>query len=146
MRDLTHWLCTTVRTLAILLTFLVLSAGTSIAQQYQEPQEDPHSGALAMAYEVERFDGKLAYDPGYKEEPRYELPAVKLYPYPVPGVITIGGLDEVTYTVVDMFGRILVSGPLTNHQIDISEFANGMYLINFTTPEGEVRSARFTRY
>jgi len=57
-----------------------------------------------------------------------------LYPNPATSMVTIDGVKEATYTVMDMAGRTLLQGNLTagNKTINIGSLANGMYITGIT--------------
>ncbi len=68
----------------------------------------------------------------------YLAAQVKLYPNPTQGIFTIDWANDqpVTARVFDLTGKQLLKRqipPLTQQQIDVSNYAKGFYLINFQT-------------
>ena len=64
---------------------------------------------------------------------------IKIYPNPANNVLNIEGFaNSSTAEVHDVNGKLLLSAPLQNEQIDISPLAKGLYFIKFSTQEGSV--------
>ncbi|RYD57567.1 MAG: T9SS type A sorting domain-containing protein [Sphingobacteriales bacterium] len=72
--------------------------------------------------------------------------AIAVYPNPARDMITIAGAAEGIYSIADVQGRVLLSGSVTASPIDIRSLANGLYLVQVATAEGQVMSARVTKY
>jgi len=64
-----------------------------------------------------------------------------LYPNPANDFITISNKDNsnATYSIVDINGRAVANGIITSefNQINVQEFTNGVYFINFETENGK---------
>lgn len=85
-----------------------------------------------------------AVAPVSTQEIRPTLTNVKLFPNPTSNVVNVeyaGEAEEVTYTVIDLNGRVLSSEIRTNvaddvYTYDVSALPAGMYLMNVTSEKG----------
>ena len=66
--------------------------------------------------------------------------ALKIYPNPTSGIITIEGLEVNRIQLFDVYGNLLKNNVVNNgeHQIDISDCASGVYLIKAFNKVGVV--------
>jgi hypothetical protein len=71
---------------------------------------------------------------------------IRMYPNPASSILHLvneGYSEVIAYTVVDMVGRILMQGAITeNIAIDISMLPKGTYTITFRSTESAPRSKR----
>ena len=67
-------------------------------------------------------------------------PKISIYPNPSKDFINIFIRDQKMkdYTIINLFGQTVLSGKLTNKQIDISSLQNGVYLINFMSNKKQI--------
>ena len=68
-----------------------------------------------------------------------KLPVVSLFPNPATSTLTIDGFSNTaTAEIYNISGKLLLSAPLYNNQVDINPLAPGLYFIKLSTPEGSV--------
>jgi hypothetical protein len=77
---------------------------------------------------------ELVYQTVPTQSPSLNLSEIKIFPNPANETITISGLTEIaSISITDMSGRVLFTdNDFDNGTIDISEFAAGVYLVNFS--------------
>lgn len=70
-----------------------------------------------------------------------------IYPNPTNGIINIHIPNEKAafYSIIDLHGKILLSGKIESGKIDVSSFANGMYFIEIKNKDGKVSSKKFIK-
>jgi Secretion system C-terminal sorting domain len=71
-----------------------------------------------------------------------------LYPNPVSDVLRLDQLQEYSnLRVIDQYGKVLTTQPIvegeTAKSLNVSQFANGLYLIQFTNKTGDVTTKKF---
>jgi hypothetical protein len=74
----------------------------------------------------------------------YLAQMIQIYPNPATQFVTINSSSDAIqitgYQIFDQFGKLMTqsNGTLENNQINISNFANGMYIIRLLTNEGTI--------
>ncbi len=63
--------------------------------------------------------------------PQQNLSNIKIYPNPASHVITVSSPGPASYTIADLTGKIISQGKIdAQGTISVSEFSNGVYLLN----------------
>jgi hypothetical protein len=70
--------------------------------------------------------------------------SIKIFPNPTSGVLNISATAPVTYKVLDITGKVIVTGD--NDKIDMSATTDGAYILLISDKEGQlIRSERITK-
>ena len=80
---------------------------------------------------------------GVSEE---ELNNISVFPNPVKDRITVSGIEDAwTYELVDVSGRLLMSGEVTNNQsIGVAELPSGVYMLTLEQ-DGSTKSMKILK-
>ena len=68
---------------------------------------------------------------------------VSIFPNPTQNVLSVNlgqniQNQDITYNVIDMTGRVVLSGKLVQNKINVSALVNGIYSLQINTNEGVI--------
>ena len=62
---------------------------------------------------------------------------VKIYPNPAQGIIYFDGANVQHVKIYTLSGQLMKSYDVNNNQVDVSQFSNGIYLIQMVDVDGQ---------
>ena len=72
-------------------------------------------------------------------------PTINVYPNPVVNTLYVTNAQgEITYSIFDLTGKVVISGKTNNNQIDIPSLAQGIYTIKISNKQGSL-TGRFVK-
>lgn len=71
----------------------------------------------------------------------FEQNPVSIYPNPSKGIFSIvSNLQNVKYRLVNMQGQVLIKGDVSQKEVDLSNYTNGIYFLEFTVNNSHIVS------
>lgn len=98
-----------------------------------------------------QFDGSSPYTEGYQIFPRYLADIeewiqsvgindvsneVNIYPNPTSGMVRVDGLEVVSYVLIDLQGRTVISASSESNAIVLPNVTEGLYILELRGPSG----------
>lgn len=77
----------------------------------------------------------------------FEANKLNIYPNPSSGIFTINSEEVLDVKVYDLIGKLIYSNKVNSgiNQIDISNYSNGMYLLQYSTTSGKTDSMKLIK-
>ncbi|MEZ5047262.1 MAG: M4 family metallopeptidase [Chitinophagaceae bacterium] len=75
-----------------------------------------------------------------------EIEGIEVYPNPAKNTLYVKGLEaQSAYKILDLSGRVINSGIVSDQAINISQLHNGLYMIMIETEDGDVENIKFIK-
>lgn len=107
-----------------------------------------NGGSGNQTEDIVGVTGDLWYEwgTGVLSTPDQNLPKIRVYPNPVGNLIRIdASVDVQRYSIVDLTGKVIMSGKINNNRIDLPTLRKGMYLLHLSNAKGLKKTIKIVK-
>jgi len=95
--------------------------------------------------EIVDKDGSKTYSTVQQITIKHQTPNIAIYPNPAKDVVTITSKEGIkAITIINQLGQAIkqINNPTQNQTINIKKFLKGIYIVQITTTNGEIRNEK----
>jgi hypothetical protein len=71
---------------------------------------------------------------------------VSVFPNPTAGKLTVESNEQLNYQVLDLSGKVLLSGDVVSSEIAMENIGNGMYLLQLINEAGQTSTVKIQKH